>query len=103
MREVCIRPRAQLDIESAYIYRAVELKAPQAAQTLVDELYDTFDLLAELPEIGMRFSDDSLERDYRRKLVGKHWVYYTFDDTQLVIWRIFHVRQDVDNYSLVDW
>ena len=92
MREIRIQPRAQLDIESAYIYRAVELKEPRAALALVNAFYDAFDLLADFPEMGMHFEDDALELEYRRKLVKNHWIYYTFDAEKLTVWRVFHAR-----------
>lgn len=102
MREVLIRPRAQLDIESIYIYIAYERKEPKAAQEVLDALYDAFDRAAELPGLGRAFEDADLERSYRRMLVGCYWVYYTYDDESVTIWRIFHVRRDIDSYTIVD-
>ena len=103
MREVRIRPRAQLDIESTFIYIALENDAPKAARELVNRFYNAFDQLAEIPDMGRIVNDEELERDYRRMLVGNYWVYYTFDDSTLTIWRVFHTRQDIDNYSIVDF
>lgn len=100
MREVRIRPRAQLDIESAFIYIAQELHEPKAARNLADELFDTFDRLADMPSLGRVIADEELEREYRRTLVQNHWIYYTFDETTLTVWRVFHTRQDIDNYSI---
>ena len=103
MREVRIRPRAQLDIESIFIYIALELKEPQAAQGVVDALYAAFERAADLPELGTLFASDDLDREYRRTLVKNYWVYYTFDDAELTVWRVFHTRQDIANYALVDF
>lgn len=102
MREVKIRPRAQLDLESIYIYGALELGQPSAARAMVNTLYDAFDRIAELPEAGMLFADEDLAQDYRRVLVKAYWVYYTFDNDSVVIWRVFHTRQDIANYTFVD-
>ena len=103
MREVRLRPRAQLDIESIFIYIALEGGAPKAAQATVDSLYDAFERIADLPESGMRLSNEDLENDYHRTLVKQYWVYYTFDDATVTIWRIFHTRQDIDTITLVDF
>lgn len=102
MREVRIRPRAQLDLESIYIYGAFEMGQPKAARETIDAFYDAFDRIALLPEIGMLFADEDLEREYRRVLVKNHWVYYAFNDDTVTIWRIFHTRQDIANYTFVD-
>lgn len=102
MREVDIRPRAQLDLESIFIHIAITLDSPKAAQNILNELYDSFDRIAEMPTLGMAFSSDDLEKDYRRMLVKNYWVYYTFDDTQVIVWRIFHTRQDIDTYTAIE-
>ena len=101
MREVRIRPRAQLDLESIFVHIAVTLGSPMAAQGILDELFDSFERAAEMPTLGMAFSSEDLARDYRRILVKNYWVYYDFDDERLTVWRIFHTRQDIDTYTLV--
>ena len=35
-------------------------------------------------------------------LVKTYWVYYTFDDDSVVIWRVFHMRQDIASYTFFD-
>lgn len=102
MREVKIRPRAQLDLESIYIYGAFEMGLPKAARETIDAFYDTFERIAVLPEMGMLFADEDLEHEFRRVLVKSHWVYYTFDSESVVVWRIFHTRQDIANYTFID-
>ena len=103
MREVALRPRAAHDLESIYLYGALVLHEPQAASRLVDQLYEAFERLAEFPQMGEACDWPELENRYRRFLVGKHWVYYTFDDDALTIWRIFHAAEDIDDFALVDW
>ena len=103
MREIAIRQRAQLDIESIYIYLALEAGAPRAAHETIDALYAAFERIADMPESGMRFASDDLDREYRRTLVRNYWVYYTFDSTTLTIWRVFHTRQDIDTMTLVEY
>lgn len=103
MREILLRPRAQLDLESIYLHIATTLGAPQAARNAVDELYNAFERLAELPTIGMAFSSEDLDCAYRRFLVKNRWVYYTYDDQSLTVWRIFHTRQDLPTQTLIDY
>lgn len=103
MREILLRPRAQLDLESIFLHIATALGAPKAARDTVDELYDAFERLAELPTIGMVFSSEDLDRAYRRFLVKNRWIYYTYDDQSLTIWRIFHARQDLPTQTLVEY
>ena len=100
MREIELRPRAQLDLESIFIHLALELAAPAAARLTVGSLYAAFDRIAEIPTLGMAFTNDDLEREYRRTLVKSYWVYYTFDDERVIIWRIFHTRQDINTQTL---
>ena len=102
MRDVRIRPRAQLDIESTFVYIALELGQPQAAQGIVDALYEAFERLAAMPEIGRAFEHGDLEQSYRRMLVRNYWIYYTFDKASLVVWRVFHTRQDVVDSTVID-
>lgn len=103
MHEILLRPRAQLDLESIFIHISVSLGMTKAARTTIDELYAAFERAAEMPTLGMLFEDDDLERAYRRILVKSYWVYYTFDDERIVIWRIFHTRQDIGTHTIVDY
>ena len=55
---------------------------------------------AEIPELGQPFFDEDLEHPtYRRKLVKRYWVYYTYTDDTLTVRRIFHMTQDTDCYG----
>ena len=102
MRDIQLRPRAQLDLESIYLYLAMAQAAPQAAERVAAKLYESMERLAEFPELGSLVKDSGLERDYRRMLSGSYWLYYTHDDERLTVWRIFHARQDIDDFTLVD-
>ena len=102
MREVFLRPRAQLDLESIYIHIAITLGSPKAARKTIDNLYAAIERAADMPTLGMLFANDALDRDYRRILVKNYWIYYTFDDAQFTVWRIFHTRQDIEAQTLVD-
>ena len=102
MREVRIRPRAQLDIESLFIHIAFELNDRKAAFDTVEAIYGALERIAEFPETGRLFEDADLGRDYRRVLVRSYWAYFTCDEEAVTVWRIFHERRDIDNCTVVD-
>ena len=103
MRDIRIRPRAQSDIESVFAYIAVSLGSPQAARGIVDELYASFERIAAMPTAGMVFTSEDLDHEFRRVLTKNYWVYYTFDDESVVVWRVFHARHNIDTCTLVDF
>lgn len=103
MLDIELRPRAQLDLESMYIHIAVVLASPKAADKQLDKLYEAFNRLAELPDLGRSMEDSMLSRPYRRFLCGSYWVFYTYDERTITIWRVFHTSQDIDDYTYVDF
>ena len=102
MRDIRFRPRAQLDLDSAFTYIALTLDAPQAAKSLVEALYAGIERVADLPESGMLFSAPELAQSYRRILVKSYWIYYTYDDATLTVWRIFHTSRDIDDCTFIE-
>lgn len=102
MLEVTIRPRAQLDLESIYIHIAIVLGSPQAANQTLEKIYGTLERLREFPALGKTWNDSELSRPYRRMLCGSYWIYYTFTDDELTVWRVFHTSQNIDDYTYVD-
>lgn len=64
---------------------------------------DAVDLLCEMPDLGKQFGDSALEvRAYRTYLIGNYRIFYTHDEETLMVWRIVHVCQDIDDYGLVE-
>ena len=101
MLQLELRPRAAIDIESAIIYVGEQLGNPRAARRLYDKMMEALDRLCEMPQLGGVFQDERLEgHGYRSFLVGDYRVFYTSDATTLVVWRVVHVRQDIDIYQL---
>lgn len=97
------RPRAAHDVESAVVYVGEVLGKPKAAKKLYEDIIVQIEQLRLFPELGRLFSDSILEgRGYRSLLVGRHRIFYSFDEEALTIWRVVHVRQDIDDYALVD-
>ena len=103
MLDVVIRPRAQLDLESIYTYIAVALGSPQSAEGILEALYQAMERIAELPDLGTLLESERLSRPYRRVLVKNYWVYYSTGEQCVTIWRILHTRQDIDDFTLVEF
>ena len=75
---------------------------PDAARSIADSIYKMLDRLAEFPELGTPFEHNELTHGYRRILIDHHWLYYTIDGERIKVMRIFHERQDIDDYALID-
>lgn len=99
MREVFWRPRASLDLDGILVYLAVEQGAPNAAQKTLDTIFGSIERVADFPYSGRSFVDESLKRPYRRVLSGSYWIYYTFDDSSITIWRVMHTSRDTGDYG----
>ncbi|MEG0375975.1 MAG: type II toxin-antitoxin system RelE/ParE family toxin [Raoultibacter sp.] len=99
MRTVEVRARALVDIEGAATYISVVFDSPNAAEHTMDAIIASIKQAAELPELGRIFICKGLATSYRRVLSGKYWIFYTFTDETLTVWRIVHVTQDVDRYG----
>lgn len=103
MLEIAFRPRAQLDLESIYLHLAMVVPSKRVADSTLEAIYASVERLSEFPEIGSVFEDADLDKPYRRMLSGPYWIYYTCSASELTIWRIFHTRQDIDDFTLIDW
>ena len=100
MRASEFRPRASADLDGILASIALTLKSPQAARDTADAIFAAIERAAEIPELGQPFFDEDLEHPtYRRKLVKRYWVYYTYTDDTLTVRRIFHMTQDTDCYG----
>ena len=103
MREINYRPRAAYDVESIISYRGAVLNAPQSARDWYEMLKSTLEFLCDQPELGRVFDDDRLRVKNRRSyLLDQYRIFYSYDEKVLTVWRIVHVRQDIDDYALVD-
>lgn len=104
MRKIEFRPRASYDIESIITYLSNARGAPQAAENWYEEFCAALTLLREQPELGRVFQDERLQIMQRRTyLVGNYRVFYTFNKATLLVWRIVHTSQNMNDYALIDW
>ncbi len=100
MRTIEFRPRANVDIEGILVSIGLTLKSPKAARATADAIFAAIERIAELPELGQPFFDEDLKQlNYRRTLVKRYWIYYTYTDKTLTVRRIFHTTQDTDTYG----
>lgn len=103
-RKVRYRPRATFDIESIVIYYSEVCKNTSLARTTYEQISSAIKKLAEMPTMGRPFLyKPSLKHDYRFWLVENHKVFYTYDNNYLTAYRIIHVRQDIDDFALIEW
>ena len=100
VRTIEFRPRASVDLDGILVYIALTLKSPQAARNTADAIFAAIERAAELPELGQPFFDEDLDHQgYRRVLVKRYWIYYTYDAHTLTVRRVFHTMQDTDCYG----
>lgn len=97
MYSIKITEPAELDINSAVEYFITVLKAPKAAQTLVDEIEEKINFLGANPFVYEIENDEYLqERNIRSVLVKSHLVFYSVNqnDEEVIILRILYARRN---------
>lgn len=104
MVEVRLRPRAKRDLMSAVIYIGEVCGSPAAAKELYESFWNEVELVRANPKMGVRYVDPVLENSgYRWVLVGKYRVFYRYEEGTVIVWRIIHCSQDIDEFELIDW
>ena len=97
------RPRAAYDLESIVIYLGEVQKVPKSARKVYDSIVESIDHLCETPELGRPFADERLSHQgYRSWLVSPYRIFYSFNSENLIVWRIIHTRQDIDDFAFID-
>ena len=91
MREVVIRPRAFDDLEGIWLYTYEQWANSQAAHYL-GRLNALITELAETAEQGKQC--DAIREGYRSIHVGRHLVFYTFNNEMVGIERVLHDQMD---------
>ena len=97
MYSIIITEPAEQDLNSAVDYFITVLKAPKAAQTLLDEIEDKINFLSINPLIYEIENDDYLqERNIRSVLVRSHILFYITNQKseEVVILRILYARRN---------
>lgn len=103
MLEICIQSRAQWDIRNIHAYFDIVVNKPKVAVETVASIHEAIEKIADMPGMGSPLEAENLEHKYRRLLVGKYWVYYSEEDGKIIVWRIFHTSQEIDEFAIVDF
>ncbi len=96
------RPRANLDRQSIAIYLGVECGNPQAALRAIASIDEAIEQIRQFPQIGKRFKHERLANEYRMAQANPYTVFYRIDGSTIVVYRVLHQRQNIDEYGLVD-
>lgn len=92
MLEVVLRPRAKADLLNIADYTKAEHGEKQAKQ-YIEDIRRQIESAAQFPGIG---SDAfGLPQAYRKIRFGSHRVIYRYNETELIVVRILHQREDV--------
>ncbi len=94
---ITVTEPAEQDLNSALDYYITVLKAPKAAQTLLDEIEEKLNFLSTNPLVYEIENDDYLqERSIRSVLVRSHLVFYIVnqDLEEVIILRILYARRN---------
>ncbi|MEQ1706391.1 MAG: type II toxin-antitoxin system RelE/ParE family toxin [Rickettsiales bacterium] len=91
--ELILSPEA--DDNLAIIYNhSFDSWGKKRADSYLDELEKSFDMLCKSPNIGQQHPDISII--YRIFPVNKHWIIYNTQKSQLIIIAIIHMSMDVE-------
>jgi toxin ParE1/3/4 len=91
MREVIVRPDAEVDIEDAADYTIGEW-GPEQALNYLQELRRAIELLA---ETALRYPiHNDVYPGLRRKRSGMHHIYYLATDDRVDVLNVIHVQRD---------
>lgn len=89
---VRVLKRAQTDIDEIAIYIARD--APDAAQRMLDRLFDAMDGLAELPRRGALPHDARLRAlGYRFLVEGEYLIFYKVLRSEVRVYRVLHGKR----------
>ena len=92
MKEICLSPAAQRDLDGIWDY-SEEKWGSQKAQEYVETIRDTLTAVAD----GKRITRPvNVREGYFKCSVGSHVVFFRTDNTVLDVVRILHQRMDVD-------
>lgn len=97
MYSITITEIAEQDLNSAVDYFITVLKAPKAAQTLLDEIEEKMSFLSTNPLVYEIEKDEYLqERNIRSVLVRSHLIFYIVKNSseEVIILRILYARRN---------
>jgi toxin ParE1/3/4 len=90
-RHLTLKPRARQDLRDALLFTRERWGAAQLSRYRV-RLYEAMRTLIDYPELGQ--SRDDLFLGCRSLRVEQHMIFYRLTETDIVVVRVLHVRQD---------
>lgn len=94
MLEVVLRPQVEIELLEISRYTKAQWGEAQAKRYLED-LRRQIDFAAEFPGIGSQTV--GLPNEYRKIRSGAHRAIYRCTETELIVVRIIHEREDISN------
>ena len=101
MYDVVYLPKARQQLMDAVLYIASELAAPQAAESLLDEVDKCVDSLKEMPyRYAVYHSLYAMKHEIRFIPVKGYLLFSTVKEEQktVEVWRFLHQRQNTKKY-----
>ncbi len=92
MLEIVFRPQAEADLNSIADYTIAAWGEAQAKRYILD-IRHQIETISQF--LGMGSEAFGLSADYRKVRSGHHRVIYRYTETELIIVRILHEREDV--------
>jgi plasmid stabilization system protein ParE len=94
MSDFVLAPAARNELDEIWDFYGIELKNPDAADRLVDDLFKAFHKLAQTPGIG-HFRSDLAAEPLRFWCVRRYLVIYRSEKRPIEIVRVLHGARDV--------
>jgi toxin ParE1/3/4 len=91
MRTWRLSEEAQFDIVNIGFY--LDIYSFQAADRVVERLYQQFQMLTAFPKLGKRYHEYG--RGCRRLIVDHYWVIYSIHPAEIVIERVVSGYRDI--------
>ena len=94
--QVSYLPLALADLEEIFQYIVHQLKAPKAAQKLLEKINAAVDQLVESPYSHPVFqSSRALKKEYRKVTVKNFYVFYVVEKNIVEIHRVIYSKRDL--------
>lgn len=98
--KVEISSRAMQDLLNIQMHYQMHDGVPEKHLTTI---FEGIDFVAEFPQAGKAIESNVVLPGYRKWLQDNFWIYYSVDEEIVTVWRVAHSKQDIDEYSLIDY
>ena len=95
MFDIRFTPQSLTDMEEIRSYIADHLLNPQAAETLIAQIFEKLNILENFPQTGTQIqSEISSLQNYRFLIIKNYLVFYRTDENLVSIIRVLYARRD---------